>query len=893
MGERLHLIAVDYELGIAPGTGQPSPETVPRLTARDLKRWKAELPSYLRTAAVLLEKIVATAAYGDPQVDERLLSVGGVSTARYFGKIRDAIAGLIAAGALDLANDLYRATMGFNDTERGAIIAETLVERRFIYERNFIDILHTPALLGNVDTWGRTAIELLARLIESKQRRSWPSTRRFIKALGAKIEDDTEFEPNYDEDARVTTLDTHDEEQPFVRTRLAIEENFAALAALDNGHAFQALAQVAIETGYAAVVTIPLLVLYDAACNPSTRRDWHVEEIVRLLSNTHVLGLDSLHDVRRLLRQQLPSALPADSKAKLTDAIRQAPMQPIFQVRELADLRDWQELTATDLENIDLAEKEEDLREAVDPRTEPLFHVGRGPIPTQPRRDSDWPYADDEEHIRVLQRCLASNSSEASAPDDPEIVRQIQALNAILARPEAKTKRWIGAVLGWCNNLLSALHRYAASQAGPDQRITPQVWVELLSSHAPWWREMAELALQTLHSTIPQHHVDKPLERTLSWSSNDPILTATDYLDTVLAIDPVPPFAELQARLIATVTERWNSWPLFTKGTVLSSLRTWFICEFPPLRALLTEVVKTEPDQFLVRYAITPLLTIAHSKPVPELADLLKRAKSGGQHDSLGQVAQFLGAACLQNTIEPAGAGQDTSALLEAALLWEWPDRNAQMQFLRNALFGARDAFRHLTAEEREKVYEHWVHLVELVVAIWPFNQENSGDRERFPLDVISQVLENEPSVEIRTRLFLRLAPVFETIVRQGELAAFCQLHFALERFIAGGRSPIRGSQERLQGVIVTEAMEKALAGLCRASMERVVTWHRQGAKTNDEGWASALRGEDTVELIERCIGVSQNRKRLKRDLLPCVDLLASAAQPDRAAALRIYLRNA
>ncbi len=893
VGERLHLITVEYELGIAPGSGQPSPETVRRLAARDLKRRKAKLPSYPRTAAVLLEKIVATAAYGDPQVDEWLLSVGGVSNARYFGNMRDALAGLIAAGALDLANNLYRATMGFNDAERGAIIADTLVARRFTYEQDFIDILHTPGLLANVNTWGRTAIELLARLVEAKQRRSWPSTRRFIKALGAKVEDDTPFEPNYDEDARVTTLDTYDEDEPFVRMRRAIEQNFAALVALDNAHAFRALADLAIETGYAAVVTIPLLVLYDAAGNPSTRRDWHEAEIVRLLLNTHVLAFDSLHDVRRLLRQQLPPTLSADSKAELTDAIRQSLMEPIFQVRELDDLRDWQVLTAKDLENIDLAEKEEDLRHAVDPRTEPLFHVGRGPIPTQPRRDSDWPYADDDEHIRVLQTRLTFNSTDAAAPDTPVIARQIQAINAILARPEAKTERWIGAVLGWCNNLLSALRRYAASQAEPGQRITLQAWEDLLNSHAPWWRELADLALQTLHSTIPQHHIDKPLERTLSWSSNDPILTATDYLDTVLAIEPVSPFAELQARLTAAVTKRWNSWPLYTKGTVLSSLRTWFIGEFPPLRALLTELVKTEPDQFLVRYAITPLLTIAHSKPVPELTVLLERAKSGGHDDSLAQVAQFLAAAYLQQTIESATAGQETSSLLEKALLWEWPDRNAQMQFLRSVMFGARDAFRHLTAEEREKIYDQWLNLIELVVAMWPFKQENSGDRERFPLDVILQVLENEPSVEIRTRLFLRLAPVFETIVRHGELAAFCQLHFALKRFITGGWSPVHGSEERLQGVIVTEAMEMTLAVLCRASMERVVTWHKQGTKTDDQGWASALRGEDTVELIERCIGVSQNRERLKRDLLPCVELLAAATQPDRAAALRIYLRNA
>lgn len=87
--------------------------------------------------------------------------------------------------------------------------------------------------------------------------------------------------------------------------------------------------------------------------------------------------------------------------------------------------------------------------------------------------------------------------------------------------------------------------------------------------------------------------------------------------------------------------------------------------------------------------------------------------------------------------------------------------------------------------------------------------------------------------------------------------------------------------------------MEKAIAKLCRVSMDRVVTWHIQKASTDDLGWASALRGEDTVELIKACISVSQNRRRLAQALLSCVDLLASAAQSDRAADLRIYLRKA
>jgi hypothetical protein len=893
VGDRLHAIGVDYELKIAPGAGHTSADTVRRLTARDLKRWEAERPSYLRTVVPLLEEIIATAAYGDAQVDDWLVRLGGVSNQYSFGQIRDAITGLITAGAYDLAHDIYRATMGFADAERGEIIADALVARRFAYERDLINILHTLGLLQRVDTWGRTGIELLAQLVEAKQRSNWPSTRRLAKALGVQLNEDTAFVPNHDQEPRVTTLDDHDDDHPIVRTRLAIEQTLSELAAANDGSAFQLLADQTIATQFAAVIAIPLLVLYDAVNKPGAARAWHEAEILRLLANPRVLELASLHDVRRLLRRQLPTTLAVEAKGQLADALRQAALPDDVRIRELSDLRDWQVLTPEELQRMARAAEAEDLWEPTDPRTEPLFHVG--PIPAPPRRDSNWPYAEDAEHIRVLQNLVTSSkTTEASHPEEPEFASQIQALNAVLGRPEAKTVRWSGTLLGWCSELVKSLRHHAESLNQPGDRLNPQTWEGLLNTHAPWWRDMAALALNTLSGPVPEHHVGKTLDRTMSWSFGDPILSAADFLDAVLTIEPVPPFAELQSRLVTTITHQWSSWPPFSKATVLSSLRTWFVEAFPALRALLGQIVQSEADPVVVRYAVMPLLQLAQTQQSPELGVLLERAKSGGHEESLGQVAEFLGAAYVLQTTQPEyGGGQATSTLLDSALRSPWPDRQAQMQFLDGVLSGARQALPQLRTEEKEQGYEAWLHLVELVIVIWPFDDENQGDQERFPLRVICAVVEAEASVEQRTNLFLRLAPIFEAILRRGELAAYCQLHFDLKRFIVGGHSPIRGSQERQAGVIAGEATDKAFAELCRASMERVVTWHHKGTKTDDFGWASGLRGEDSVELIERCIDASQNREYLKRHLLPLVDLLANAGQPERAADLRIYLRNA
>ncbi|HEX4129569.1 MAG TPA: hypothetical protein VHZ24_05965 [Pirellulales bacterium] len=594
VGDRLHAIGVEYELKIAPGAGQPSLDTVRRLTARDLKRWQAERASYLKTVAPLLENIIATAAYGEPHVDEWLIRLGGVSDQCFFGQIRDAITGLIAVGAFDMAHDVYRTTLGLANTQRGELIADALVARRFSYERDLINLLHTPSLLQRGDTWGGTAIELLARLVEAKQRSSWPSTRRFAKALGVQLDDGGEFVPNHDEEPRVTTLDNHDDEHPLVRTRLAIEQTLSELAAEADGSAFQVLADRAVETKFAAVIAIPLLVLYDAATKPGAARAWHEAEIVRLLASPQVMELASLQDVRRLLRRQLPTTLAGEAKAQLADAIRQAGLPAAVQIRELSDLGAWQVLTPEEQEQLARAAETEDLWEPTDPRAEPLFHVG--PIPTQPRRESGWPYAEDEEHIRVLYNLVTSSkTAEAPSPEEPEFARQIQGLKTVLARPEAKTERWLGTMLGWCSELVHSLRHYAESLRPPSERLTPQTWEGLLNTHAPWWREMAELALNTLSGPVPEHHVGKTLDRTMSWSFGDPIRCAADLLDAVVSIEPVSPFAELQSRLVATVTQQWNGWPPFTKGTVLSSLRTWLRLPFLPCGRCSQRLCKRRP----------------------------------------------------------------------------------------------------------------------------------------------------------------------------------------------------------------------------------------------------------------------------------------------------------
>ena len=57
----------------------------------------------------------------------------------------------------------------------------------------------------------------------------------------------------------------------------------------------------------------------------------------------------------------------------------------------------------------------------------------------------------------------SSKTAEAPSPEEPDFARQIQALKTVLGRPEAKTERWLGTMLGWCSELVQSLRDYAES----------------------------------------------------------------------------------------------------------------------------------------------------------------------------------------------------------------------------------------------------------------------------------------------------------------------------------------------------------------------------------------------------------------------------------------------
>lgn len=890
LGDRMHGAAVQYELVVCRTT--TTVDAVQRLVKRDVTRWKAKRPCSTLTLRTLLEAILSWKAFGIADVDEWLIWVAGNSNENSFRYFLEGITELLAQGATDLGCRVFRAILGMDDAERGSTVAAALTSRRLHFQRNLLKVLETHDLLLNLESWGRTAIELLAALVEAKQREGWASRVRIAEQVGEDTED--RFEPRYDEEPRVTTFGDRNHEDVLVRIRKTLEQAFAQLSARPHGAPFQTLMEHTLAARYAAVTVIPLFSLLDAGMSAETRRDWHDAMKLQLLLDDDVANCWSLSDVRRLIRRQLV----ADSDhtdLELVNAIRGSSLPPQIKVRELSDLVDSGLLTDDERKLIEVAKTSNQLYGPVDFRAQPSITVGRRGA-EQSRHDSGWPYPEDAEWIELLNVFIKTEPSNAGAKTSSilELAKPREALITVLSRPEARTEQWLGTVLGWCTEFVRALKSHGESAlAELSEPLGPVSWESLLNQHAPWWRETAEVTISSLLKPQPRSHSEKDLEGHLFWNSNDVFWSSIGYLDCLLAITAEPPFAELQARFITGITDRWTSWTPFSKVTLLYWLRTWYFVTFGELRTVLTEVIRTEPDATVVQYAAEHVLKIAKSRPAPELADLMLRVRPGGYDESLSDLAELLGSARIIQTQPDCGEViKELVALLDSALDCEWPDSQALDCFLGGLVSGARETMDNIS-DKTEDVYQAWRHLIQQVVERWPFTSEASTDREgRFPLHAICSIVEAERYSDVRTDLFLKLVPVFETLLQRGALSTYCDLHFALKELISGTRTPISGQGEWLPGVVVNEETERALAKLCRRSMERVVSWNEAGTQTNDWGWASCLRGEDTVELIDRCMAAAVDRESFKQTVLPLVDLLAEAGEPERAADLLVRLRK-
>jgi hypothetical protein len=426
------------------------------------------------------------------------------------------------------------------------------------------------------------------------------------------------------------------------------------------------------------------------------------------------------------------------------------------------------------------------------------------------------------------------------------------------------------------------------------QKLSSATWRETLDRNAPWWGQMADAAIARLGAPLPESHAKKEMkESRLSWMSGDPILHSLELLDDILAIDPEPPFDTLQTRFIETITSRWDGWPPFTRASVLSCLRPWFWSEFIRLRTLLGDTFMAETNPVVLRYAVDRLVDLAWAKPTPEIPEFVRRSTAGGHADSLRRISHVLGEAVAHKAL--SSSGKKISVLegyFRECLDMDWTDAVALSDFLYGALAGIVDTVQNSETVLEGEVWRALLAEIDLIAARWPFDALVANDHERFPVHVLLSLFRDKASADERSGLFIGLAGTFETILRSGDLPAFCTLHHELKGLIAGSHRFVRGGREKQEGLQMSEAVEDVLPRLARASVDRVASWKQEGKTTSDHGWIDGLDGRDSSEFVKFCLEASRDKLRMKRLLMPTADILAAAGKSRVSGDLHAYLRK-
>jgi hypothetical protein len=141
----------------------------------------------------------------------------------------------------------------------------------------------------------------------------------------------------------------------------------------------------------------------------------------------------------------------------------------------------------------------------------------------------------------------------------------------------------------------------------------------------------------------------------------------------------------------------------------------------------------------------------------------------------------------------------------------------------------------------------------------------------------------------LRKRMLSAVQAGLLRIVRDGGLADFVWLHYEIRGLLRGSR---RSPDPQQNALARGDYSDEQLIALCRASAERVASWRTAGTTTNDLGWASALTGNETADLIRAAFETATDRNFLRREMPPLIDILAEHGRPGIASELRIMLRR-
>jgi hypothetical protein len=368
-------------------------------------------------------------------------------------------------------------------------------------------------------------------------------------------------------------------------------------------------------------------------------------------------------------------------------------------------------------------------------------------------------------------------------------------------------------------------------------------------------------------------------------------LQSLAYLDEVLAVEGDEPFAPLRRELEAAIDQAWPAWPAFTRATALRVLQPWYWRNLARLRARLSALIEQETDSLAVSYAVDRLLTIGGPDFAANLERFLARAPA---IESSGQMVNRLGRALGHASLRGLGQSDPGEGVWQLAGLYarvqQSPpaDPATREELIRGILFGAMDLLQDESSRTAARGTA-WAAMVGWACTAWTGFGDTAEDKDRFPVLAVTALLARPWPEDLRRQLIASLREPLLRIVREGTLADFCWLHHEVQVLLRGDG---QGASSRVIPLARGEVSDEQLLGLCRASADRVVSWRQRGKTTRDFGWATAITGQQTADLIRAVVNAASDRDYLRRELPPVIDRLAEAGSPVIATELRLHLRR-
>jgi hypothetical protein len=840
-----------------------------------------------RAEANIIEFINQHELYANESARRWLVDRAETESYRVARELVDTLAPLIQRGYHADALSIFCRLLAHGDIAKGAKRRNYLLGEQSMFQPKIKEIITTERLVSDhVESWGRAVVKLQADLLlDGQVASSW-------RRASAKHSD----EPDYEDYSQRMFFEQDRENEPVHFLANAIESGLTECLELESMNAFQQLASLLISTKWGLARSQPLIAIFDVAKEVGLH-EWQCEEARRLLSLDEILVSRTAYPWRRLLRCYLLPRLGWEHTAQLAGAIRR--ISGPKQVDELSEFEGAGVLTEAESAAISAARSANELFAPHDPRDLRTLRESREASRWVGESFNDdlvkrWPFPDEHSAIRLLVERMEPAKDLDAKNLERELFGRLSALQLITARNESSDGEWLGEVLEWCGEAISDLKLWIQLNHGvsANKSIPLDLYVPSLQEHCPWWNASALSAVKRLSELPPHSHFEN--EQTgFSYGGGDPIAGSLKMLDELLAIPDGSQIDKYKHSLHTVICDVWSEWPLYTRGLAVWLLRPYHWRASNEMMDLLVRAVEFETDSEMVSLCLNHLLLFRKRGLTPLMRGLLGRVNELSEPT---ETSYLLGEVIGDAVIRYRASGEDREEL-QAISEWFNEIRNERgmsvevRKSLLTSLLNAAERRIALSEQQNKKHASEWVALTCWRIGEWLDSSADGEDTRHLPSGLVRFARHHMWSSKVLRYVLSELHALLIRIVRSGGLGEFYFLHFELNKNIENKHIAEEISSAKLP-VVAFMSDDERLA-ICRASVNRVAEWRREGKTTNDLAYGSSLSGQDSKELILNCFKFANDRDHVRREFVTLVDALADANLRHVANELRTTLRQA